>query len=177
MTKKLRLVEPALQYKEAHLVAAREFCAAGEWNGNPEFMAANFENLLRWLALQKDPATVEPGQLPFEDFWLMEGEEYIGKLTLRTQINEQFLHAGGHIGYDIRPSKRRQGYGTELLRLGLEKARERGLERVLLTCDETNIGSRKLIEANGGQLENAVVVEDSPVKKLRYWIDIDKAQA
>lgn len=60
--------------------------------------------------------------------------------------------------------------GTELLRLGLAKARERGMERVLLTCDETNIGSRKLIEANGGQLENAVVVEGSPVKKLRYWI-------
>jgi predicted acetyltransferase len=43
---------------------------------------------------------------------------------------------------------------------------------VLLTCDETNIGSRKLIEANGGQLENAVVVEDSSVKKLRYWIEL-----
>jgi predicted acetyltransferase len=174
MTDNLRLVEPALQYKEAHLAAVREFCAAGEWDADPDQIAVNFETILRWIAAQKDPATVDAGQLPSEDFWLMDGEEYIGKLTLRTQINEQFLHVGGHIGYDIRPSKRRQGYGTELLRLGLEKARERGLTRVLLTCDETNIGSRKLIEANRGQLENAVVVEGSPVKKLRYWIELTR---
>lgn len=168
----LRLVEPSLQYKNAHLDAAREFCTAGEWDADPDYLVANFENLLRWLVLQKDPATVEPGQLSFEDFWLMDGDEYIGKLTLRTQINERFLQAGGHIGYDIRPSRRRQGYGTELLRLGLAKASARGLERVLLTCDETNIGSRKLIEANGGQLENAVEIEDRPIKKLRYWIEL-----
>jgi len=58
------------------------------------------------------------------------------------------------------------------LRLGLEKARDLGLRRVLVTCDETNIGSKKIIEYNGGVFENAVEA-DSPIKKLRYWIDID----
>jgi predicted acetyltransferase len=58
------------------------------------------------------------------------------------------------------------------LRLGLEKARDLGLRRVLVTCDETNIGSKKIIEYNGGVFENAVEAE-SPIKKLRYWIDID----
>jgi predicted acetyltransferase len=58
--------------------------------------------------------------------------------------------------------------------MGLELARERGLHRVLLTCDETNIGSRKVIENNGGQLENAVEVEGQTVLKMRYWINLDR---
>jgi predicted acetyltransferase len=56
--------------------------------------------------------------------------------------------------------------------LGLEKARELGLRRVLVTCDEDNIGSKKIIEHNGGQYENAIQIEGDKVKKLRYWIDI-----
>jgi len=80
----------------------------------------------------------------------MDGDQWIGKLPLRTTINAQYLHAGEHIGYEIRPSKRRCGYGTALLRLGLDKAHEWGLHQVVLTCDETNTGSRKIIEANGG---------------------------
>jgi predicted acetyltransferase len=104
----------------------------------------------------------------------MEGDIWIGLLTLRFHLNEQFLHSGGHIGYVVRPSKRRCGYGTALLRLGLDKARERGLQRVLLTCNETNIGSRKIIETNGGQFENAVVVEGQEDQKLRYWITLDQ---
>ena len=117
---------------------------------------------------------MQPGGLPYEDFWLMDGDEWIGKLTLRTTINEQYLHAGGHIGYEIRPSQRRRGYGTLLVRMGLEKARERGLKRVLLTCDETNIGSRRVSERTGGQLENAVEVEGQIALKMRYWINLDE---
>jgi predicted acetyltransferase len=104
----------------------------------------------------------------------MDEDIWIGLLTIRPQINEQYLHSGGHIGYVIRPSKRRSGYGTAILRLGLDIARARGLQRVLLTCDETNIASRKIIEANGGQLENAVVVEGQTALKLRYWINLDE---
>ena len=130
--------------------------------------------MLGEIATAKDPTTAPPGVLPYEDFWLMEQDTWIGLLTLRSHINEQFLHSGGHIGYVVRPSKRRCGYGTVLLRLGLEKARERGLQRVLLTCDETNIGSRKVIESNGGQFENAVVVEGQAAHKRRYWITLDQ---
>ena len=170
----LVLVEPALAYKDPCLDAVREFHAAGEYDVDAEQLATQFEDLIGRLRAAKDPTTAPAGELPYEDFWLMEGDEWIGKLTLRTTINAQYLHAGGHIGYEVRPSKRRSGYGTALLRLGLEKARERGLQRVLLTCDETNIGSRKIIEANGGQLENAVVVAGQAVQKLRYWISLDQ---
>jgi predicted acetyltransferase len=169
----LRLVEPAPRYKAAILAAATEMHEVGEWDITPEAFAMRFNDMLSELAAAKHPATAPPGILPYEDFWLLEGDIWIGLLTLRLELNEQFLHSGGHIGYVIRPSKRRCGYGTTLLRLGLEKARERGLSRVLLTCDETNTGSRKIIETNGGQFEDAVVVEGQPAKKLRYWISID----
>ena len=169
----LTLVEPSLTYKNPCLDAVREFHAAGEYTVTAEHLGANFEDLIARLVAAKEPANAPPGELPYEDFWLMDADEWIGKLTLRTTINAKYLHAGGHIGYEIRPSKRRHGYGTVLLRMGLEKARERGLHRVLLTCDETNIGSRKVIENNGGQLENAVPVEGQAVLKMRYWINLD----
>jgi predicted acetyltransferase len=170
----LVLVEPSLTYKDACLDAVREFHEAGEYSIDAEQLGEMFEDLLARLAAAKDPANAPPGELPYEDLWLMENDEWIGKLTLRTTINARYLHAGGHIGYEIRPSKRRQGYGTILLRMGLELARKRGLQRVLLTCDETNLGSRKVIENNGGQLENSVEVEGQTVLKMRYWINLDK---
>ena len=173
----LTLLEPSLALKEPCLDAVREFHAVGEYTVDAEQLGATFEELIARLSAANDPANAPPGELPYEDFWLMDGREWIGKLTLRTTINAKYLHAGGHIGYEIRPSKRRQGYGTALLRMGLEKARERGLQRVLLTCDETNLASRKVIENNGGQLENAVQVEGQTVLKMRYWIHLDERTA
>jgi len=169
----LRLVEPAPLYKAAILDGVAEMQASGEWDISPEAFAARFDEMLCELAAAKDQATTPPGVVPYEDFWLMEDDSWIGLLTLRLRLTEELLHAGGHIGYVIRPSKRRCGYGTALLRLGLDKACERGLSRVLLTCDETNTGSRKIIEANGGQFENAVVVEGQADKKLRYWMSLE----
>jgi predicted acetyltransferase len=169
----LHLVEPAPLYKEAMLAAAAEMHAVGEWDITPEALAARFDTILDELAAAKNPATAPPGVLPYEDFWLMKDELWIGLLTLRVQLNEELLHSGGHIGYVIRPSQRRRGYGTTLLRLGLEQARARGLQRVLLTCNETNTGSRRMIETNGGQFENAVVVAGQQDKKLRYWITLN----
>jgi predicted acetyltransferase len=166
----LRLVEPAPCFKAAILDAVGEMNEVGEWDISPAAFAERFDSLLAELTSARDPATAPPGTLPYEDYWLMEGEVWIGLLTLRVQLDEQLLRSGGHLGYVVRPSKRRRGYGKELLRLGLEKARERGLRRVLLTCDETNDGSRRIIEANGGRLENSIPIEGQTARKLRYWI-------
>jgi len=93
----LILVEPSLTYKDACLDAVREFLAAGEYDVNAEQLGAKFEDLITRLIAAKDPANMPPGELPYEDFWLMDGDEWIGKLTLRTTINERYLHAGGHV--------------------------------------------------------------------------------
>ncbi|HWO07164.1 MAG TPA: GNAT family N-acetyltransferase [Candidatus Paceibacterota bacterium] len=112
------------------------------------------------------------GYVPATEFWLVDGDEYIGSVNIRHRLTEYLRTLGGHIGYDIRPSKRGRGYGTKILELALPKARELGIERVLVTCDATNVASRKIIEKNGGVLKNSVPNPAAGVEKLRFWIAV-----
>lgn len=170
----LELIELSLPYKESFLVGLREMHAEGRLTQYTiEDVAENFADFLQQLEDKKDRTKITPDLVPGTHYWLYKDRTtFIGHLSFRHELNEYLLRFGGHIGYWISPSHRRQGYGKESLRLGLEKAREFGLKRVLVTCDETNIGSKKIIEANGGQFENALEVEGEPVRKLRYWIDL-----
>ncbi len=112
------------------------------------------------------------GYVPSTDYWLIDGNEFIGRVSIRHELTDGLRKIGGHIGYEIRPSKRCMGYGTQILALALPKARQFGLTRVLLTCDEDNIGSKKIIESNGGILEDAIEVEGYTPRVLRYWIQL-----
>jgi predicted acetyltransferase len=167
------LTEPSEQYKDSFLEGVREFQREGRLlNYNILRIANNFEGFLLQERKMQHPYTIKPGFVPYTNFWLIDGNEYIGQLSIRHQLNDLLLKIGGNIGYQIRPSKRCQGYGKIILQLGLDKAREMGIPRALVTCDENNIASKKVIEYNGGKFENAVDVEGSPLKKLRYWIDL-----
>lgn len=167
------LTEPAPQYKDQFLDAVREFQGEGKLlDYDVQRLNHNFASFLRRMQNRQESTQLPPDHVPSTDFWLIDRGECVGRLSLRHHLNEYLLKVGGHIGYMIRPSMRRQGYGKEILRLGLEQARASGLTRVLVTCDENNIGSKKVIEYNGGKFENAVHVEGSSVRKLRYWIDL-----
>jgi len=113
------------------------------------------------------------GFVPASLYFLMdEKEEKIyGAVNIRHSLNEDLLFRGGHIGYGIRPSERRKGYATKMLSLTLDKCREMGLEKVLVTCDKDNIGSAKTIINNGGILENEITEDNSNVVQ-RYWIKL-----
>lgn len=95
---------------------------------------------------------------------------FVGAVNIRHYLNERLLRAGGHIGDGIRPSERRKGYGTEMIGLALEECRKLGIERALMCCDKTNVGSAKTIINNGGVLENEIMDEDVVVQ--RYWVDL-----
>jgi predicted acetyltransferase len=168
----LRLVLPDATHREELLEAAGEMQACGEWDISPAALGERFNTLIQDLVAARDPRTAPPDVLPYTDYWLFDDGAWIGLLTLRPRITNELLRRGGHIGYVIRPSRRRQGYGTALLRLGLEQAKAMGLTRVLLTCDDTNLGSRKVIEANGGQLEDVVQVNAEAPFVRRYWITL-----
>ena len=89
---------------------------------------------------------------------------------MRHRLTPLLLEVGGHIGYDVRPSARRQGHATAMLRAALPVANGLGIDPALITCDATNTGSRLVIERNGGELE------DERFGKLRYWVATSPAQ-
>jgi predicted acetyltransferase len=97
--------------------------------------------------------------------------QIVGRASIRFALNDFLLREGGHIGYGVVPWHRRRGYATEILRQSLIIARAEGVGRVLVTCDEDNIGSRAVIEGCGGRLESVTCTGDGRPPKRRYWID------
>jgi predicted acetyltransferase len=95
----------------------------------------------------------------------------VGRASIRHELNEFLAREGGHIGYGVLPAWRRRGYATEILRQSLIIARSIGIDRVLVTCDNDNAGSIKVIEANGGKLDSIIVLDTFPAGVRRYWID------
>jgi len=105
-----------------------------------------------------------------ESTWLLADVDgaVVGRSSIRFALNDFLLAKGGHIGYAVRPAHRRLGYATEILRQSLVVARAGGVDEVLVTCDDDNVGSAKVIEANGGVLEN--IADMDGVALRRYWI-------
>jgi len=102
------------------------------------------------------------------------GGEVVGRLSLRYQFNEFLSKIGGHIGFGVRPSRRRRGYAAEMLRQALPMCASVGIERALVTCDADNIGSRKAIESCGGIFEGMSCESGLKVQVRRYWIETTK---
>jgi len=94
----------------------------------------------------------------------------VGRVSIRHSLNDFLARVGGHIGYGVVPSQRRRGYATAMLRQAIPIAASLGIERALISCDEHNIGSRKVIESCGGMFERIVDCPDSGMPKRRYWL-------
>lgn len=169
----IRLTTPHPRFRESFLEAMREFDEAGEDNELPSSLRvieADFEAFVqRTLHSAAHPVG---SFVPQSTFWITRGDEFVGRLDIRHYLNPRLRLFGGHIGYDIRPSMRRRGYGTKALQLALGEARTLGIDRVLVTCSEHNIGSRKIIEANGGVLEDMVETPYREELTCRYWIGV-----
>ena len=126
---------------------------------------AGFDAFIGWLSSQALEETPRPRDaVPATELWWVDGDVFIGRLQLRHRLNSLLLEVGGHIGYDVRPSARRQGHATAMLHAALPFAKAVGIDPALLTCNPTNLASRRVIERNGG------VLEDERLGKLRYWV-------
>lgn len=170
-----QLVPPTTDYRDSYIQAIRELQAEGRGEyASQAQLQTNFAQHVSRERHRAAPSETGPLQVPETILWLVDDDEFLGRLELRHRLTEHLRQIGGHIGYTIRPSRRREGWGTEILRLGLGAARDHGFDRVLLTCDPDNIASKKIIEANGGVFENRVQLDRAGVHfdKLRYWIEL-----
>lgn len=117
------------------------------------------------------------GWVPATTFWLLDNQERVVAMSnLRHALTPFLLNRGGHIGYYVAPRHRRQGYATTLLALTLEAARGLGLDRVLVTADSSNEASLRVIQRNGGLLEDERK-DDEGVRFRRYWIALPRTES
>ena len=131
------------------------------WSGTPDGFTA-YVDWLRGLAEEDSPRP--EGHVPSTTLWWVDGEDYLGRIAIRHRLTPHLLEVGGHIGYDVRPTARRRGHATAMLAAALPVARTLGIEKALVTCDIDIVASRKVMEHNGG------VLEDRRAGKLRFWL-------
>ena len=129
----------------------------------------DFEN---YMAEVNRIEPTDSAHVPSTTYFCLDGERdiFVGEVSIRHYLNDDLLLTGGHIGDGVRPSERRKGVATAMIGLALDECRRLGIERVLMTCDKTNIGSAKSIMNNGVVLENEVERDGETV--LRFWIDL-----
>ena len=174
------LVLASKVYQKDYIRALREGFRRGDGAakkpGEIDRIEADFDSFLAELTRQTGDILLPNGKLvprvPQDMCWLVDGDTFLGETGIRYRLNDWLIQIGGHVGYGIRPKFQRQGYGKLILKQALDRLRARDVTRALVTCYDHNIGSAKVIEANGGVLDN--VIEDPRGGGLsrRYWIDL-----
>ena len=162
------LVPPSTEYQTSFVAALREFNAEDRnLDLDPDRLSDRgafgaYVDALHAAAREETPRP--EGWVPATTLWAVDGQEYVGTVQIRHSLTETLRTVGGHIGYEVRPSARRRGHATRMLALSLPYAQALGIDPALVTCDNTNVASRKVIEASGGRRDTPIGI------KLRYWV-------
>ena len=144
----LKLIEPNIKYKKSYLEALQEYKLIDNSKINIEEIENDFDAFLE--TFEKSKKGLIPFKVPGIKYWLVEGDKYIGNISYRPVLNEQLKFKGGNIGYSVRPSERGKGYASFMLKEVLDKARNEGVSSVMLSCDDDNLPSKRVIEKAGG---------------------------
>ncbi len=169
----LKLVSPSVKYKDAYIRMMKDWEQSGE-KLVPFILRLDYSDFDAMINTIEGFKTVpEKGFVPHSSFWLINEEGEIGAVSnLRHSLNDKLRHIGGHIGYGVPPTQRRKGYATEVLKLTLPEAKRRGINKVMITCDETNTASKKTIIKNGGVYEKTNFFAEESMNVLIHWIDL-----
>ena len=164
----LRLVIPEEKYLKSYKEAYAEYTATGI--STYGMTDADSVDIFEKYDHYRFERNLKPDRVGADYYWLVDEQKdyFIGEITIRHRLNDALLVRGGHIGYVIRCSQWGKGYGTLMLSLALEKAKQMGLARVLITCDEKNMASARVMEKNGCVYENTVTCADGS-RSRRYW--------
>lgn len=173
----LILVKPDASYAEEIISYRKEMLLAqSSMDGTGALRRMeNPQDWLRYNRLQENPDTVAAGKVPATQFVLVDPEtrRIYGMLQVRHALNEYLRNYAGHIGYSVRPTERRKGYATKMLKLALKFCKEElRLERVLVSCLVENEPSRRTILACGGVFEEKVYEHIEGVWLEKYWITL-----
>lgn len=168
------IIPPNVSLRSAFYKMAYDYREDGDRRYYKNVVAAgfDFEEYVTKLHRNSLGIDLEKGLVPFTTYWLVdERKDTIYAVSrLRHTLSAVSKKEGGHIGYDVPPSLRGFGYATEALRQTLAKARAKGIVRALLTCDADNYASARVIEKNGGVLDDQIVSEYTKKVVSRYWI-------
>ena len=171
---KIILVKPNLSYADEIIKYKEESLAESPIiNGSAGLdRLSSIEDWLEELNKRSCEDTVPKGLVPSSTYLgVREKDNYIvGMIDIRHYLNEYLTQAGGHIGYGVRKTERNKGYAKQMLKLALEKCKELKIKKVLITCDEDNIASEKVILSANAKLEDIRNVDGE--NKKRFWIDL-----
>lgn len=174
----IKLIKPTIEYKEQAkemMDEARKYDANNLdiWAGYSSMQKyEHYEEWLEKLENDLDFENIKPGRVPASTYFLLRKKDnkILGIINIRYELNEYLENFGGHIGYSIRATERKKGYGKKQLELALDKCSEISINNVLITCREDNKESAKVIEACGGIYEDTRFSKEENDNFKRYWI-------
>lgn len=169
------LSKPLNIYKDSYMAALEEFQREGlNLIYDKSELCKDFDKFINELInLEKKPDIVK-GHVKESIYWLIDGEKFIGRISIRHTLNAYLSKYDGNIGFEIRPSERKNGYGNIILSLGLKEAKNIGLKEVFIMCNNLNLASKKIIEKNNGILVDKyiLIIEGKHQYIRKYKIDL-----
>ncbi len=169
----MELVAPSPRYFPSFVRSLREWGDAHQDGAGIRHAATLTDRVgfERWVdqLLAEETVPASPAHVTCTYRWMVDGDEYLGSIALRHELNDWLREYGGHVGYGVRPSARGRGLASAALAGTVRLAAERGMPEVMLTHDATNPASGRVIEHNGGRYERTVV-DDEGHRLLHHWI-------
>ena len=171
---KIILIKPDLSYAD-EIIKYKEEALFEKAIINSSINLEKFSSVEGWLKelkMKSSEDTVPKGLVPSSTYLgIREKDNYIvGMIDIRHYLNEYLTQVGGNIGYSVRKTERNKGYAKQMLKLALEKCKELKIKKVLITCDEDNIASEKVILSANAKFEDIRCIDGKNIK--RFWIEL-----
>ena len=167
----IKLIVPCEAYLQSYKEAYKEYVAHDI--SAYSFTDASSCDIFAKFDRYRNERGLPPDRVGADIYWLADDEKthFIGEIVIRHRLNDALARRGGHIGYGVRYSEWNRGYGTQMLTLALEKAKEMRISPVLITCNDDNLASARVMEKNGFVLRDKIIVSNDGKDFLtrRYW--------